>query len=561
MRTMRFCLLIIIVIMFTLALSIIGADREVVSKYGKEVTTGGPQPATVLKAGPEYSDDAGSGYGYCYSGNPLFALQGGDTTITLTMFNAGDAPNAFTIAVTYENGSGWVLATPSSGEIPAGGQYSVNLTFSAPPGAPAPSLWKCTIIVTHQAANSPRSIPACLDIPVVDPWPSTAILATTCKRLWIGGNGKLANNLNDAALDYIDDCDTFNSQTKSHIYLYDGSPIVTWIKGVSDTVRYCASYESLGSSSGMRALANLAVDSTTNPSYTYAVSRFCTADSSIGFVAEYFAPKSPDSCDFVICKLKFVNQTPATLVNVQVGEFLDWDVPSDSGVRNGSGFDAVNRFIYQVGAEFNADDSTEALCPQKSDQRFAAIASIENLYSFGNYMTIDNATYIYETGPYHATLAAGAIYRLMHSSGYQLYSTTHPESTYVDLSTLVTFGRYNLVPNDTSRVGIVLATTKTGLSNLTTSISKGRQFAYNHKEIRISCCRKPGDVNFDAKIGVGDAVYLINMIFKGGPLPPCKAQADTNGDCRINVGDVVYLINYTFKGGPAPHCPPESCDY
>jgi len=29
-------------------------------------------------------------------------------------------------------------------------------------------------------------------------------------------------------------------------------------------------------------------------------------------------------------------------------------------------------------------------------------------------------------------------------------------------------------------------------------------------------------------------------------------QRYPNGDCQVNVGDAVYLINYVFKGGPAP---------
>lgn len=30
---------------------------------------------------------------------------------------------------------------------------------------------------------------------------------------------------------------------------------------------------------------------------------------------------------------------------------------------------------------------------------------------------------------------------------------------------------------------------------------------------------------------------------------------DVNGDRLINIGDAVYIINYIFKGGPAPNCP------
>ncbi len=68
------------------------------------------------------------------------------------------------------------------------------------------------------------------------------------------------------------------------------------------------------------------------------------------------------------------------------------------------------------------------------------------------------------------------------------------------------------------------------------------------------CCVKGGDANNDTKVNVGDAVYMINYVFKAGPAPVCKDQGDANHDCRLNVGDAVYLINYVFKSGPVPQC-------
>ena len=66
----------------------------------------------------------------------------------------------------------------------------------------------------------------------------------------------------------------------------------------------------------------------------------------------------------------------------------------------------------------------------------------------------------------------------------------------------------------------------------------------------------PGDVNGDKVVDVGDVVYLINYLFKSGPVPNPMAAGDVNGDCVVDVGDVVYLINYLFKGGspPMPGC-------
>jgi hypothetical protein len=62
-----------------------------------------------------------------------------------------------------------------------------------------------------------------------------------------------------------------------------------------------------------------------------------------------------------------------------------------------------------------------------------------------------------------------------------------------------------------------------------------------------------GDVNANGVIDVGDVVYLINYLFRNGPVPvPDRCSGDCNGDTFVDVGDVVYLINYLFRSGPAP---------
>jgi len=71
-----------------------------------------------------------------------------------------------------------------------------------------------------------------------------------------------------------------------------------------------------------------------------------------------------------------------------------------------------------------------------------------------------------------------------------------------------------------------------------------------------SCCVLAGDANADAVVNVGDAVFIVNYVFKGGTAPSCLPAADANADAVVNVGDAVYLVNYVFKGGSAPVCGP-----
>lgn len=63
-----------------------------------------------------------------------------------------------------------------------------------------------------------------------------------------------------------------------------------------------------------------------------------------------------------------------------------------------------------------------------------------------------------------------------------------------------------------------------------------------------------GDANGDFTINVGDASFMVNTIFKGGPQSFPELASDANCDLANNVGDVVHMVNYIFKGGPAPGC-------
>lgn len=64
-----------------------------------------------------------------------------------------------------------------------------------------------------------------------------------------------------------------------------------------------------------------------------------------------------------------------------------------------------------------------------------------------------------------------------------------------------------------------------------------------------------GDADGDGAVNVGDAVYVINYVFKGGPAPDPIEAGDANADDTVNIADAVHLINFIFKGGPPPQCP------
>ncbi len=63
-----------------------------------------------------------------------------------------------------------------------------------------------------------------------------------------------------------------------------------------------------------------------------------------------------------------------------------------------------------------------------------------------------------------------------------------------------------------------------------------------------------GNPNGDNDVNVGDAVFMINYIFRDGRAPDPLWLGDANCDGNVDVGDIVFLIAAAFRYGPQPEC-------
>lgn len=70
----------------------------------------------------------------------------------------------------------------------------------------------------------------------------------------------------------------------------------------------------------------------------------------------------------------------------------------------------------------------------------------------------------------------------------------------------------------------------------------------------ISPCLPTGDVNADGVIDLGDVLFLISYLYKGGSAPDPLCVGDVNCDGVVDLGDVLYLICYLYKDCPPPCC-------
>jgi hypothetical protein len=66
-----------------------------------------------------------------------------------------------------------------------------------------------------------------------------------------------------------------------------------------------------------------------------------------------------------------------------------------------------------------------------------------------------------------------------------------------------------------------------------------------------------GDANNDGALNIADAIFVLAMLFSGGPPAPCPDAADVNDDGAINIADAIYALSFLFTPGgsppPAPH--------
>jgi hypothetical protein len=108
--------------------------------------------------------------------------------------------------------------------------------------------------------------------------------------------------------------------------------------------------------------------------------------------------------------------------------------------------------------------------------------------------------------------------------------------------------RINTVGNSNQRLG---GLAMDGGGNFVVTWQRGSNPDADIYALRY-CATLAGDSNGKNAIDVGDAFYLINALFAGGPAP--LKGSDVNGDGKLDVLDVFYLINFLFAGGPSPAC-------
>ncbi|HOP07461.1 MAG TPA: hypothetical protein PLF13_09235 [candidate division Zixibacteria bacterium] len=501
-------------------------------------------------------------------GYPTNVHHGEQLDVPLYLANWGNIDLNLNISVNETSGpvSGWLdcdlvgdLSLPADLNNTAEGIINLNVGGVVnDPGTIVVLKGNVTISGNMEDSPWPIQIEAWVaDTIVIPEWDT---LTSCCLALMVGTNGNFGNQGRGGVnLDFFNcgDCDYVSAggwdsvPGDASVYLFDGSPIICWTDE-TDTVRcnYSMYGESYLSDHGFYPMAhNEAVNM---GDYDLYESQFVTRDSAIMLEQRWIIPTAGDTCDFAMKHLRVYSNDGQTHAGLAIGDGMDWDIPSDSGSWNSSGFDMQRRFFYQRGVEIS-DSLGDALECQDNDLRFggAGILSIfengEEATSFHNMYSMDNYTQVYQFGYFEND----SLWKYMGDIvGYSV-----SDSAAADLYTVFTYRwNYTLEPGDTVDVYTLYVTSKDGEADLLNRYDRAEGWACELLGLPNGCCEVMGDANHSgAGPDISDLVYLVTWMFSGGPPPPCPEEMDCNGDGSCcDISDLVCWVNCMFAGGWCP---------
>ncbi len=507
-------------------------------------------------------------------------------SVVYNLENNGNTDLYYSFTIEEDNGpTGWLYQTPpSSGTIPFGLNNTQEFTITVNKDNIVCNPFENDrligrIILVSDFPTSPDTIHVDAMVLGIPPVYDIDTINTSCLSLICRNNGSYGNQGDGKVnMDYVNhgDCDTL-----ADVYIYDASPVLGWVDGSDTNMHWSVFGTYWADSIGFYSIDQ--VDKYTENNFEIAKTTFGLLDSSITMEKTYYAPQDPDSCNYIIQHLRVWSNDLADHNNLIIGEVIDWDIPSDSGFRNGTGFSAYEDLmaIWQFGADYDDTTSYNEPCyPLTNDTRYGGMAFL-SMYKwdgssntlvtdnegrpFHNAYTVDNPTYVFSNDNGFDITELCSL--MTNNFGFSTYSSGVPESTYADLHSTMTFvDEYDLLVGETLNVWFTTFTTPIGsdISDLGTIIEKSRE-SFCEKLMPgglvtippvCGCCVLRGDVAIpkDGDVLVNDIVWLVDYLFKGGIAPDCLDE----GDCAVPldgiilVNDIVYLVDYIFKGGPPP---------
>jgi hypothetical protein len=487
-----------------------------------------------------------------------------ESDVPAVVHNVGAGEASYTAVVEEISGpTGWLSVINETGTVGPGQMDTlhVRLNTDGVICAPGEVHWLTgRVRLESNDPGSPHVIE--INVPVTDTLfpPEVDTLSTACVSLAVSNDGSLGEQgAGSVNLDFVSsgDCDP-----AAGVYLFDASPVVGFVDGSDTVVNWSVYGTNFLSPNGFVQLDHGNLSET---GWSGHAADFMSSDSSVHLTQKMFAPDHPDTCRFMIRELAVSAAAVADSLVLSLADLIDWDIPSDTGARNGSDTLDELGMICQYGAEYHQDDS--AAC-RDNDRRFGGFLPL-GIYSRGSDLALladrpyaaatrDNATFVFGNA---LGLDPVETYAAMHDSGVVLYESAAPESAFVDLHTLLTHvSDYTLYPGDTLVVYSALVVVDDGDRQALADLANSATDFFCRRILPdppgCGCCRTRGDANGSGAVNISDLSYLVDFLFRGGLEPPCPEEGNVNASTgagnQTNVSDLSYLIDFLFRGGAEP---------
>jgi hypothetical protein len=421
--------------------------------------------------------------------NPVFGFQqiaypscskhGVADTRTLQIENSGNVTWNYTLAKFETTGpGGWLTFAGFDGSILSGlnnvesGTVTLNTGGVVNTAGTIVSLQGGLVFTTTGATSAVDTIPIVHTVADTCVPPSPDTISNAVFSLVVQSNGNFGNQGDGGVnMDFVypdttgPDCDS-----TANVALYDGSPFVMWVDGADTVANWSIFSDGWLSDQGFRPrVGKYQFESYLYEAYSTGV--FSTNDSSIFLEKIWYSPRNYGNNDagfFVQC-VKLWSADGLGKSNLTVGEAIDWDLVADSGVDNASGFvftagSPVFNLIYQQGANYADGDTTECqdnsrrvggVAPRGTFVNGTLLAPGGNAGAIYGAMTLDNPTWVIPEG----TFLPQQLYdKITATSGFETYSSTNPDSEFVDLSMVITnLHQYTLGATDTLKMYYIFA--------------------------------------------------------------------------------------------------------
>ncbi|MCP4631839.1 MAG: hypothetical protein GY855_02855 [candidate division Zixibacteria bacterium] len=388
-------------------------------------------------------------------------------------------------------------------------------------------------------------------------------LGTECIDIIYNNTGNLGNRGNNsiggANMNFANDCDVTTEGEHNHaeVYLNDASPMVMRIIG-DDTLINC-SFKNTGWNSRFLPLEDPEAPLLMDQFILAKTGTFNTPDLAIGLRCDYFAPSDMVDCQFIIKKLTLINNQGSPVNNLIVGDFIDWNIPSDSSIRNGSGSDETNKLMYNYGFESNEYDPIINNDCISSDLRFGGVAYHSGMHyqdGFGTLIGNPQGAFDGRLADYFRgnSFEKEMLYsQVVTITGYESWEGNPNlgfDSTYQDIFTAFIFGQFDLGANDSLVFTTIIASEYDGgLAGLQQTIEDAKDLYFG------GLC---GDANNSGDLNILDQVLILNYLYNNGQAPAHLYSADVDNINGISNHDIQYLGDFKYKAGPDPYCPPFS---